>query len=295
MQAYLATSMLPMQQACSASAAYSEPEIACICEALFAESYQTGNIDRLEHFISQLDYRAQSLECVLKGFALIAFYKQNWKYLYKLLESHKFSVGNHQVLQDLWLRAHYTEAEKTKERELGAVCKYRIRKKNPFPPGIWDGEETNYCFKAKSRLSLREAYKKCAYPSVEDKRKLAQQTELTVVQVSNWFKNKRQRDRAAGNLDRSGKIDSDEGSSGCDSKPPASLSADSSFSPDVATQMAHMNHQMSQMATMTQMGMQTANLYPSPYASYFQTPLSLQPTTAYDLQIPTTFTTLQNL
>ncbi|PIO72640.1 homeobox domain protein [Teladorsagia circumcincta] len=115
-------------------------------------------------------------------------------------------------------------AEKTKERELGAVCKYRIRKKNPFPATIWDGEETNYCFKSKSRNVLRDAYKKQAYPSVEDKKRLAAQTELTVTQVSNWFKNKRQRERAAGTLEKnSAKSESDDASSGCDSKPNLSI------------------------------------------------------------------------
>ncbi|KAK6038621.1 homeobox domain protein [Cooperia oncophora] len=100
-------------------------------------------------------------------------------------------------------------AEKTKERELGAVCKYRIRKKNPFPATIWDGEETNYCFKVNNSqlnrnhvMFFRDAYKKQAYPSVEDKKRLAAQTELTVTQVSNWFKNKRQRERAAGTLEK---------------------------------------------------------------------------------------------
>ncbi|KIH55822.1 homeobox domain protein [Ancylostoma duodenale] len=153
------------------------------------------------HFLWTLPDHLKCLESALKAHALVLFSQQQWKQLYRLLETHKFSPHNHQVLQDLWLRAHYTEAEKTKERELGAVCKYRIRKKNPFPSTIWDGEETNYCFKSKSRNVLRDAYKKQAYPSVEEKKRLAAQTELTVTQVSNWFKNKRQRERAAGTLE----------------------------------------------------------------------------------------------
>merc|ERR1719341_1103182 len=35
------------------------------------------------------------------------------------------------------------------------------------------------------------------YPSPREKRELAEQTGLTTTQVSNWFKNRRQRDRAA--------------------------------------------------------------------------------------------------
>ena len=41
----------------------------------------------------------------------------------------------------------------------GAVDKYRLRRKFPLPRTIWDGEETVYCFKEKSRNSLKETYK----------------------------------------------------------------------------------------------------------------------------------------
>ncbi|CAI2354079.1 unnamed protein product [Caenorhabditis sp. 36 PRJEB53466] len=205
----------------TATTSYSEQEVVCICESLFNEGLQTGRTDQLANFLFSLPQCYLGSESVLKAQALVYFTSQNWKNLYRLLECHKFSPHNHNVLQNLWLDAHYKEAEKTKERELGAVCKYRIRKKNPFPNTIWDGEETNYCFKSKSRNVLRDAYKKCQYPSVEDKRRLAQQTELSIIQVSNWFKNKRQRERAAGQLDRSSarSNDSDDGSSGCESKP----------------------------------------------------------------------------
>lgn len=41
------------------------------------------------------------------------------------------------------------EAEKLRGRPLGAVGKYRVRRKFPLPRTIWDGEETSYCFKVK--------------------------------------------------------------------------------------------------------------------------------------------------
>jgi hypothetical protein len=56
--------------------------------------------------------------------------------------------------QILWMKAHYIEAEKLRGRPLGAVGKYRIRRKFPLPRTIWDGEETSYCFKEKSRQVL---------------------------------------------------------------------------------------------------------------------------------------------
>ncbi len=106
-------------------------------------------------------------------------------------------------------------------RPLGAVGKYRIRRKFPLPRTIWDGEETSYCFKEKSRQVsegmmlwlalpearlivkalatqvLREWYNHNPYPSPREKRELAEATGLTTTQVSNWFKNRRQRDRAS--------------------------------------------------------------------------------------------------
>lgn len=47
----------------------------------------------------------------------------------------------------LYIVAHYIEAEKLRGRPLGAVGKYRVRRKFPLPRTIWDGEETSYCFK----------------------------------------------------------------------------------------------------------------------------------------------------
>lgn len=99
--------------------------------------------------------------------------------------------------QSLWLKAHYIEAEQSRGRPLGAVGKYRVRRKFPLPRTIWDGEQTSYCFKDRSRQTLRDWYARNAYPTPCDKRDLSAVTGLSTTQVSNWFKNRRQRDRAA--------------------------------------------------------------------------------------------------
>ena len=44
---------------------------------------------------------------------------------------------------------------------------------------------------------MREWYLQDPYPNPAKKRELAQATGLTPTQVGNWFKNRRQRDRAA--------------------------------------------------------------------------------------------------
>lgn len=171
-------------------------QVVCICNTHF----QSGDMFKLSKFLESLPKDCHHLqdEVVLRARAKVAFEKEHYKELFELLENHKFSPVYHAELQKLWFSAHYKEAEKLKARDLGAVDKYRLRKKHPLPPGIWDGEEYVYCFKTKSRDALKNAYKNNKYPSPEDKKELARVTGLTNTQVSNWFKNRRQRDRNPG-------------------------------------------------------------------------------------------------
>ncbi|KAF9813077.1 hypothetical protein SFRURICE_000037 [Spodoptera frugiperda] len=145
---------------------------------------QAGNIERLGRFLWSLPAceRLHAHESVLKAKAMVAFHRGNFKELYRLLESHTFSPHNHPKLQSLWLKAHYMEAERLRGRPLGAVGKYRVRRKFPLPRTIWDGEETSYCFKEKSRSVLRDWYLHNPYPSPREKRELAETTGLTTVQ-----------------------------------------------------------------------------------------------------------------
>lgn len=179
----------------TASFGFTQEQVACVCEVL----QQGGNIERLARFLWSLPAceHLHKNESVLKAKSIVAFHRGNFKELYKLLESHQFSAHNHPKLQALWMKAHYVEAEKLRGRPLGAVGKYRVRRKFPLPRTIWDGEETSYCFKEKSRNVLREWYAHNPYPSPREKRELSEATGLTTTQVSNWFKNRRQRDRAA--------------------------------------------------------------------------------------------------
>lgn len=175
---------------------FTQEQVACVCEVL----RNSGNIDRLATFLWSLPSceRLQKNESVLKSRATVAFKKGDFKLLYRIIESNNFSVVNHPELQYMWLQAHYIEAERARGgRALGAVGKYRLRRKFPLPRTIWDGEETSYCFKEKSRQTLKDWYHKNPYPNPKEKKKLADCTGLTTTQVSNWFKNRRQRDRAS--------------------------------------------------------------------------------------------------
>lgn len=169
-------------------------QVACVCDAL----QQARKLDRLARFLwslppGDLD---QPDEAVLRAQAAVAFHCENYKELYNILESHNFDPKYHTELQQMWYKGHYREAEKIRGRPPGAVDKYRLRRKHPLPKTIWDGEDTVYCFKEKARIALKECYKVNRYPTPDEKRTLANKTGLTLTQVSNWFKNRRQRDHA---------------------------------------------------------------------------------------------------
>jgi homeobox protein SIX3/6 len=136
-------------------------------------------------------------ESIIRARAIVAFQQGNYRELYTILENFKFTRVSHAKLQAMWMEAHYQEAEKLRGRPLGPVDKYRVRKKFPLPRTIWDGEQKTHCFKERTRGLLREWYLQDPYPNPAKKRELAQATNLTPTQVGNWFKNRRQRDRAA--------------------------------------------------------------------------------------------------
>ncbi|XP_032820798.1 homeobox protein SIX6-like [Petromyzon marinus] len=178
---------------------FSPQQVASVCETL----EESGDIERLGRFLWSLPVAPGAWEAlnrqeaVLRARAVVAFHASNYRDLYAILEGHKFSKASHAKLQAMWLEAHYLEAERLRGRPLGPVDKYRVRKKFPLPRTIWDGEQKTHCFKERTRSLLREWYLQDPYPNPAKKRELAQATGLTPTQVGNWFKNRRQRDRAA--------------------------------------------------------------------------------------------------
>ncbi|CAH1790937.1 unnamed protein product [Owenia fusiformis] len=206
---------------------FTPQQVAQVCETL----EESGDIERLGRFLWSLPVNPGALEAlnkcesVLRARALVAFHTGNFRDLYHILESHRFTKESHAKLQAMWLEAHYQEAEKLRGRPLGPVDKYRVRKKFPLPRTIWDGEQKTHCFKERTRGLLREWYLQDPYPNPTKKRELAQATGLTPTQVGNWFKNRRQRDRAAAaknrlHLNRSHSSSSMDGVGEHDSKSP---------------------------------------------------------------------------
>ncbi|XP_055705728.1 homeobox protein SIX6 isoform X2 [Phlebotomus papatasi] len=174
---------------------FTAAQVATVCETL----EESGDIERLARFLWSLPVahpnirELENSEAVLRARAIVAYHTGHFRELYTILERHKFTKASHGKLQAMWLEAHYHEAEKLR----GPVDKYRVRKKFPLPRTIWDGEQKTHCFKERTRSLLREWYLNDPYPNPSKKRDLAQATGLTPTQVGNWFKNRRQRDRAA--------------------------------------------------------------------------------------------------
>ncbi|KAI6186960.1 Protein sine oculis isoform X2 [Aphelenchoides besseyi] len=126
-----------------------------ICE----EVENTKDVELLISFLGKLNLtKHQQSDYVLKSLCVLHYHQDHFEKLYQVIQGHQFDTEYHKPLQDIWHEAHYRE--KSRSRELDPVTRYRVRKKHPFPPTIWDGESTSYCFR-----------------------------------VSNWFKNQRQRAR----------------------------------------------------------------------------------------------------
>ncbi|VDN07006.1 unnamed protein product [Thelazia callipaeda] len=206
------------------AAAFSSDQIDCICEAL----YQARDGEKLLELFqpnvkSIMIYRCRYFSSsVLRAYLYALYYSKQYEELFQTIASNTFEQKFYSELQDLWYKARYAENEEKRHKELGAVEKYRLRKKHPPPRSIWDGQETIYSFKENARNEinfylismqklvdtilfqiLRQFYKRNKYPTLEDKKEIARVTDLKVVQVSfkisNWFKNRRQRDKNSSN------------------------------------------------------------------------------------------------
>lgn len=86
-------------------------QVAQVCETL----EESGDIDRLGRFLWSLPVNPAVCEAlnknesILRARALVAFHCGNYRELYHILESHKFTKASHAKLQAMWLEAHYQE------------------------------------------------------------------------------------------------------------------------------------------------------------------------------------------
>uniref|UniRef100_A0A5S6QB46 SIX1_SD domain-containing protein n=1 Tax=Trichuris muris TaxID=70415 RepID=A0A5S6QB46_TRIMR len=130
--------------------AYTSEQIACICETLYrAKDY--GSICHFFDYLQPEEYCTLDNPSVLRAHLLHLLIKGRFNEIYRILLSNSFDSEYHSELQEIWWQAHYMELEQLRCKPLGAVEKYRLRKKYPPPATIWDGEETVYSFKENSR------------------------------------------------------------------------------------------------------------------------------------------------
>uniref|UniRef100_A0A8R1DED0 Homeobox domain-containing protein n=1 Tax=Caenorhabditis japonica TaxID=281687 RepID=A0A8R1DED0_CAEJA len=179
---------------------YTLEQMEAICKSLF----QARDGDRLVAFFKQLEDRYGSFqldnwrfsETVVVAYTYALYHSNDFETLFQLLSSRPFHHSHFSDLQEIWHHARYKESQLKRGKELNPVEKYRLRRKFPPPKTIWDGEETVYSFKDSSRKYLKHFYRDTTqYPSQEQKREISRATGLKVVQISNWFKNRRQRDK----------------------------------------------------------------------------------------------------
>uniref|UniRef100_A0AAF5PVD1 Homeobox domain-containing protein n=1 Tax=Wuchereria bancrofti TaxID=6293 RepID=A0AAF5PVD1_WUCBA len=174
------------------SATFSSDQIDCICEALYQARDGAKLLELFEPNANNIMfYRCRYYSSsVLRAYLYALYYGKRYEELFQTIASNTFEQRFYNELQDLWYKARYAENEERRQKELGAVEKYRLRKKHPPPRSIWDGQETIYSFKENAR-------KKNKYPTLEDKKEIARITDLKIIQISNWFKNRRQRDKGS--------------------------------------------------------------------------------------------------
>ncbi|GMR33612.1 hypothetical protein PMAYCL1PPCAC_03807, partial [Pristionchus mayeri] len=178
---------------------FSPAQFICICQSLY-QAREGGQLVKLFHQHEEVLRSAGQeywTDHVVLGYLLAQLHAHEFERLFETISRGTFDPKHYKELQELWYAGKYKENEIKRGKLLGAVEKYRIRRKFPPPLTIWDGQETVYSFKENSRKYLKNFYKANAYPNLDQKKEICRVTELEMVQVSNWFKNRRQRSKGA--------------------------------------------------------------------------------------------------
>uniref|UniRef100_A0A8R1E1F7 Homeobox domain-containing protein n=1 Tax=Caenorhabditis japonica TaxID=281687 RepID=A0A8R1E1F7_CAEJA len=178
---------------------YSLAQIETICIALF----QAKDGRKLVSFFEDLKMANQCValenwghETIIVAYTYALYHSNDFDTLFQLLSTRPFHQSHFKELQDIWTDAKCKESELKRGKRLTAVERYRLRQKSTFPSTIWDGEQIIYGFKESSRKYLSDFYKTVnRYPSPEEKKHISKVTGLKTLQISNWFKNRRQRDK----------------------------------------------------------------------------------------------------
>lgn len=217
-------------------------------EMIASSLFQARDGERLVAFFNELKalYGMHSLEqfrseAIVVAYTYALYHSNDFERLFNLLSTRPFQPRYYTDLQDIWHFARYKESQLKRGKELNPVEKYRLRRKFPPPKTIWDGEETVYSFKDSARKYLKKYFQQeSQYPNQEQKRTISKATGLKIVQISNWFKNRRQRAKTEDSSDRS-PPSSSSSTNGSTDFPPALINAQSFNINGLPFNMHHMN------------------------------------------------------
>ncbi|KAI6213285.1 hypothetical protein M3Y94_00132700 [Aphelenchoides besseyi] len=191
---------VPFQQPTFGS--YTRSQASCICRSLhlnqdgkqlsdFFDAHQ-----QLRQLCELVNYESAEEEVhIYAAYLYTLFYRGQFDELRVEFERSRVKEAYHSELQELWYEMVYAEDERRKNKKLGPVDKYRLRHKHPPPLSIWDGQKIVYSFKEGQRSILFQCYNANPYPKPDEKSEIARLTGLRLQQISNWFKNRRQRDK----------------------------------------------------------------------------------------------------
>uniref|UniRef100_A0A915DU16 Homeobox protein SIX1 N-terminal SD domain-containing protein n=1 Tax=Ditylenchus dipsaci TaxID=166011 RepID=A0A915DU16_9BILA len=124
----------------SLASIFNSDQVDFICEALYL--WRDG--DRLIHLFRLdpslfvcLNSGCSQSPAILRAY-MFALYHST---IFRVMSENRFDSMYHPELTELWYEARYAEDQMRKHKKLGPVDKYRIRKKIPPPPSVWDGDE----------------------------------------------------------------------------------------------------------------------------------------------------------
>lgn len=141
--------MIPRQKS-----PYNLEQISCICETLY-KSRDVRGLIRFFNYLDPEEYCRSGDQSILRAQIMVLFAQNAFAEIFSILKTYQFDCKYHEELQDIWWKSHYSELESHRGKQLGAVEKYRLRKKFPPPLTIWDGEEIIYSFKENSRKVIK--------------------------------------------------------------------------------------------------------------------------------------------
>jgi len=183
---------------------YEKRDLEGALKALIEESDFNGIVDLFERISSQATDEEKLTQHLNRAKCFKYFYTKKFDDLYKLVDAFVFERDHHSELQKLWYEARYQDeqvrldkerkSKKLPHRTMGPVDKYRIRKKYQLPATIWDGMPIKKGYRESSRDLMRKFYERNNYPTLEERRLIAEQSGLNIEQVKNWFKNRRKRE-----------------------------------------------------------------------------------------------------